>query len=178
VDELFRLIEAEIPRLRRYAGALLRNRDRADDLVQQTLLRGLEKVHLYQSGTDLRAWLFTLMHNQYVNSVRRWVREREVITVEKVSLASPASQITHIELSDLKWAIGRLPEGQRAVLLLISLEGMRYDEVAQICNVPIGTVRSRLSRARETLRAMLDGQHRPSGSELVTPFKVVKLRTE
>jgi RNA polymerase sigma-70 factor (ECF subfamily) len=71
MDEVVRLIEAEIPRLRRYARALLRDPDRADDLAQDTLLRGLEKSHLYRSGTDLRAWLFTIMHNQHVNSVRR-----------------------------------------------------------------------------------------------------------
>lgn len=175
MDELFRLIEAEIPRLRRYAHALLRD-DRADDLVQETLLRGLEKVHLYQPGTDLRAWLFTLMHNQYVNSIRRWVREREVITVEKLPLASAASQVTHLELSDLKRAIGQLPDAQRTVLLLVSLDGMKYDEVAQICDVPIGTVRSRLSRAREMLRSMLDDEYRQprSGPQPVTPLKVIR----
>jgi RNA polymerase sigma-70 factor, ECF subfamily len=92
MDEIVRLIEAEIPRLRRYARALLRDQDRADDLVQDTLLRGFDKVHLFRSG-DLRAWLFTIMHNQYVNSVRRTVRQRETIVVEKVQLASPAPRL-------------------------------------------------------------------------------------
>src|SRR5690348_12602385 len=151
MDEIIRLIEAEIPRLRRYARALLRDQDRADDLVQDTLLRGIDKVRLFRSG-DVRAWLFTIMHNQYVNSVRRSVRQGEQIVVEKVQLASPAPQLPNIELRELESAIARLTEEQRTTLLLVSLEGRKYEEVAQICDVPIGTVRSRLSRAREELR--------------------------
>jgi RNA polymerase sigma-70 factor, ECF subfamily len=151
-------IEAEIPRLRRYARALLRDKDRADDLVQDTLLRGLDKAHLYRSGTDLRAWLFTIMHNQYVNSIRRSVRQREAFVVEKVPLTSPAPQIPNLELRDLERAIARLSVEQRTTLLLIGLEGMKYEEVAQICGVPIGTVRSRLCRAREELRRMMEGR--------------------
>ena len=151
-------IEAEIPRLRRYARALLHDHDRADDLVQETLLRGLDKINLYRSGTDLRAWLFTIMHNQYVNSVRRSVRQRDTIVVEKLPVASPAAQLANVELRDLERAIARLNVEQRTTLLLIGLEGMKYEEVAQICDVPIGTVRSRLCRAREELRRMMEGR--------------------
>lgn len=159
MDEIVRLIEAEIPRLRRYARVLLRRRpDAADDLVQDTIVRGIEKLHLYEAGTNLRAWLFTVMHNQYVNSIRRAARQGHQIDVEKVHLAAPASQTSSLELRDLERAIDRLPEEQRITLLLIGLEGMKYDEVAQICNVPIGTVRSRLSRARDELRRMLEGE--------------------
>ena len=158
MDEVVRLIEAEIPRLRRYARVLLRRRpDAADDLVQDTILRGIEKMHLFASGTNLRAWLFTVMHNQYVNSIRRATRHGQEIEVEKVHLSAPATQTASLELRDLERAIDRLPDEQRITLLLIGLEGMKYEEVAQICNVPIGTVRSRLSRAREELRRMLDG---------------------
>jgi RNA polymerase sigma-70 factor, ECF subfamily len=158
MDEVVRLIEAEIPRLRRYARVLLRRRpDAADDLVQDTILRGIEKMHLFASGTNLRAWLFTVMHNQYVNSIRRATRHGHEIEVEKVHLSAPATQTASLELRDLERAIDRLPDEQRITLLLIGLEGMKYEEVAQICNVPIGTVRSRLSRAREELRRMLDG---------------------
>jgi len=158
MDKDVRMIAAEIPRLRRYARALLRDHERADDLVQDTLLRGLEKSHLYTSGTDLRAWLFTIMHNQYVNSVRRSVRQRDTIVVERVHLVSPAPQLSKLELRDLESAIARLPAEQRETLLLIGLEGMSYEEVAQICGVPIGTVRSRLHRAREGLRRMMEGR--------------------
>jgi RNA polymerase sigma-70 factor (ECF subfamily) len=159
MDEIARLIEAEIPRLRRYARVLLRRRpDAADDLVQDTIVRGIEKMHLYEAGTNLRAWLFTVMHNQYVNSIRRATRQGHQMDVEKVHLAAPASQTSSLELRDLERAIDRLPDEQRITLLLIGLEGMKYDEVAQICNVPIGTVRSRLSRARDELRRMLEGE--------------------
>jgi len=158
MSDICELIEAEIPRLRRYARALLRNTDGADDLVQDTILLALEKNHLYERGTNLRAWLFTLMHNHYVNLVRRSVRRGQTILVEKVTLASPAAQIATVELRDLERAIAHLPEEQRETLLLIGLEGMTYDEVAQICGVPIGTVRSRLSRAREELRRMTEGK--------------------
>jgi RNA polymerase sigma-70 factor (ECF subfamily) len=163
MDKIHPLFAAEIPRLRRYARALLRNRDRADDLVQDTLLRGLEKLHLYQPGTNLRAWLFTVMHNLYVNSHRRAARQGQTIHVEKVQLSTPASQVSRLELRDLERAMASLPEDQRTTLLLIGLEGMRYEDVAQICDVPIGTVRSRVSRAREALRHMLKGED--SGSD-------------
>jgi RNA polymerase sigma-70 factor (ECF subfamily) len=177
MDEVVRLIEVEIPRLRRYARALLRDPDLADDLVQETLVRGLEKSHLYTSGTDLRAWLFTIMHNLHVNSVRRWLRRAEKIVVEKVQLALPAPQLSHLELRDLERAIARLSAEQRETLLLIGLEGMKYEEVAQICDVPIGTVRSRLSRAREELRRMMEGKIAQPGSRRAsrgqaTPFIV------
>jgi len=169
MDEVVRLIEVQIPRLRRYARALLRDEDRADDLVQDTLVRGLDKFHLYRSGTDLRAWLFTIMHNLHVNSIRRWLRQGEKIVVEKVQLASPAPQLPHLELRDLESAIARLSEEQRETLLLVGLEGMKYEEVAQICNVPIGTVRSRLSRAREELRRMMGtGEYPPASASGAT----------
>jgi RNA polymerase sigma-70 factor (ECF subfamily) len=157
MEEDVRLIAAEIPRLRRYARALLHDPDRADDLVQETLLRGLDKFRLYRSGTDLRAWLFTIMHNQYVNSVRRSVKRGEAIVVEKIHLLSPPAQTHRLELRDLDRAIQRLPGDQRETLLLIALEGMKYEEVARICNVPTGTVRSRLNRAREAVRRMVEG---------------------
>ncbi|HEV2550462.1 MAG TPA: sigma-70 family RNA polymerase sigma factor [Stellaceae bacterium] len=157
MEDLRQLIEAEIPRLRRYARALMRSRDRADDLVQDTIVRGLEKLHLYQPGTNLRAWLFTMMHNHYVNAVRRSARRGHEIEVEKVPLKLRPSQIERLELRDLERAIASLPDEQRTTLLLISLEGMKYEEVAQICDVPVGTVRSRLSRARTALHQMLEG---------------------
>jgi RNA polymerase sigma-70 factor (ECF subfamily) len=153
------LIEAEIPRLRRYARALVRDHDRADDLVQDTLLRAVAKIHLWQPGTDLRAWLFTLMHNQYVNIVRRSVREGSQMSVDAVmELGKAPNQQDSLALRDLRNALDRLPEEQRAVVLLIGLEGMGYDEAAEILNVPTGTIRSRLSRAREALREMM-GEH-------------------
>jgi len=150
-------IEEEIPRLRRYARALTRDVTAADDLVQDCLTRALSKMHLWQEGTDLRAWLFTILHNQYVNHVRRAVREGAAVALSETEplLTSPPNQAKRLELRDLDRAIAKLPEEQRSVLLLVGLEGMRYEEVAAILEVPVGTIRSRLSRGRETLRHLM-----------------------
>jgi RNA polymerase sigma-70 factor (ECF subfamily) len=153
------LLEAQIPSLRRYARALLRDASRADDLVQDTLVRALAKQHLWQPDTNLRAWLFTLMHNLYVNAVRQSVREGAMVNVEDLSatLIATTDPTASRQLCELENAIARLPDEQREVVLLIGLEGMPYDEAAAILRVPIGTVRSRLSRARGSLRKFLDG---------------------
>jgi RNA polymerase sigma-70 factor (ECF subfamily) len=152
------LLEKEIPRLRRYARALTRDAVRADDLVQSCLVRALAKSHLWQPGTDLRAWLFTILHNQHVNDVRRSVREGVSVPVEDVApvLTVQSTQGASLQLRDLDRALGKLPEEQRQVLLLVGLEGMRYEEVALVLDVPVGTVRSRLSRGREMLRRLMD----------------------
>ena len=160
MSEFDRLLEEQIPRLRRYARALTRDTLRADDLVQDTLVRALTKQHLWQTGTNLRAWLFTLMHNQYVNESRRSNREGQPIDVDDVasSLVAVTDPTASRQLHELERALGELPIEQREVILLIGLEGMRYDDAAEILAVPIGTVRSRLSRARESLRRLLDMQ--------------------
>jgi RNA polymerase sigma-70 factor, ECF subfamily len=152
------LLEGEVPRLRRYARALTRDPARADDLVQSGLMRAIAKQHLWQPGTDLRAWLFTILHNQHVNDVRRAVREGATVPVEDVgpALAGGSSADASLQLRDLERAIARLPDEQRQVVLLVGLEGMRYDEAATILGIPIGTVRSRLSRGRETLRVLME----------------------
>jgi RNA polymerase sigma-70 factor, ECF subfamily len=155
--EIYRSIQAEIPRLRRYARALARDVAAADDLVQDCLARALGKLHLWQEGTDLRAWLFTILHNQYVNQVRRAVREGAVVGLSETEpmLTQAPRQDKRLELRDLERAIAKLPEEQRSVILLVGLEGMRYEEVAVILDVPIGTVRSRLSRGRDALRRLM-----------------------
>src|SRR6185312_11732531 len=152
------LLETEIPRLRRYARALTRDAVRADDLVQSCLMRALAKSHLWQPGTDLRAWLFTILHNQHVNDVRRAVREGVNVPVEDAAplLTVRSTQGASLQLRDLDRALARLPEEQRQVLLLVGLEGMRYEDVAMVLNVPVGTVRSRLSRGRDMLRRLMD----------------------
>jgi RNA polymerase sigma-70 factor (ECF subfamily) len=157
VADIHRSIEAEIPRLRRYARALTRDVVAADDLVQDCLARALGKLHLWQEGTDLRAWLFTILHNQYVNQVRRAVREGVVVGLSETEpmLTRAPHQGKRLELRDLERAIAKLPEEQRSVILLVGLEGMRYEEVAEILDVPVGTVRSRLSRGRDALRRLM-----------------------
>jgi RNA polymerase sigma-70 factor (ECF subfamily) len=154
----YRKIEAEIPRLRRYARALTHDAVIADDLVQDCLTRALGKLHLWQEGTDLRAWLFTILHNQYVNYIRRSAREGAAVrlTEREPMLARAPQQGKRLELRDLERAFAKLPNAQRSVILLVALEGMRYDEVATVLDVPVGTVRSRLSRGREALRRLTD----------------------
>jgi RNA polymerase sigma factor (sigma-70 family) len=165
MDEAERLVEL-IPRLRRYARALVGDRSAADDLVQDTLERAWAKLHLYRRGTDLRAWLFTVMHNVHVNKVRA-ARATDPLEDEMPELAQRASQGDALMVRDLDRSISRLPADQRSVLLLVTLEDMSYDEVARTLGIPIGTVMSRLSRARDKLRAMMLGQ--PS-----TKLKLVK----
>ena len=155
MNEAERLVEL-IPRLRRYARALVGDRAAADDLVQDTLERAWAKLHLYRRGTDLRAWLFTVMHNVHVNKVRA-TRATDPLEDEMPELAQRASQGDALMVRDLDRSISRLPAEQRSVLLLVTLEDMSYDEVARTLGIPIGTVMSRLSRAREKLRAMMLG---------------------
>lgn len=156
MNEAQRLVEL-IPRLRRYARALVGDRASADDLVQDTLERAWSKLHLYRRGTDLRAWLFTVMHNVHVNKVRSQ-RATDPLEDEMPELAQRAPQGDSLLVRDLDRAVARLPAEQRAVLLLVTLEEMSYEEVAQTLGIPVGTVMSRLSRARDKLRAMMLGQ--------------------
>jgi RNA polymerase sigma-70 factor (ECF subfamily) len=160
-------IAAEIPRLRRYARSLTRDVAAADDLVQDCLTRALAKVHLWQEGTDLRAWLFTILHNQYVNQVRRAVREGTAVALSDAEpvLTSAPSQGKRLELRDLERALAKLPQEQRSALLLVGMEGMRYEEVADILAVPVGTIRSRLSRGREALRQLMGMAAEPEEAE-------------
>src|SRR5271167_100832 len=159
------LLETEIPRLRRYARVLTRDGSRVDDLVQNCLLRAVTKRHLWQAGTDLRAWLFAMLHNQNVNDVRRSAREGVAVPVEDVAgvLAASSNVEALLQLRDLEQAIASLPQQQRQVIRLVGLEDRGYEEVAEILGIPVGTVRSRLSRGRATLRVLIDGrapQHR------------------
>jgi RNA polymerase sigma-70 factor (ECF subfamily) len=158
MSDFHRRLEEQLPRLRRYARALTRDASRADDLVQDTLLRALAKQHLWQEGTNLRAWLFTLMHNQHVNDVRRSGRDGGNVDVTEMAavLVANTDPTASRQLRELERALGMLPLEQREAILLVGLEGMRYDEAAVVLNVPIGTVRSRLSRGREVLRRILD----------------------
>jgi RNA polymerase sigma factor (sigma-70 family) len=145
-----------IPRLRRYARALAGDRGAAEDLVQDTLERAWSKFHLYRRGTDLRAWLFTVMHNVHINQLRS-ARYTAPLDDEMPELAQPARETDTLVLRDLDLAIRRLPVEQREVLLLVALEDMSYEQAAQALEIPIGTVMSRLARAREKLRTMLSG---------------------
>lgn len=159
------LIE-HLPRLRRYARALTGDVMRADDLVQDTLERALVKLDLWQPGTDLRAWLFTLMHNLFLNQIRAH-RPADSALDEALEIPVSGGQMEALGARDIHAALARLPHPQREVMLLVGLEQFAYDEAAQVLGVPVGTVMSRLSRARERMRQMLAG-------EPVVQLKVVK----
>jgi RNA polymerase sigma-70 factor (ECF subfamily) len=158
VSDYEHLIEQQIPRLRRYARALTGERVIADDLVQDTLERAWNKLHLWRRGSDLRAWLFTIMHNVYVNQLRsRTAHPLVSLDEEDINLLERPAQTDLLEIRDLDIALRKLSEEQREVLLLIALEQLSYEEAARALGIPIGTVMSRLSRARERLRRIMGG---------------------
>ncbi len=146
-----------IPRLRRYARALAGDRYAADDLVQDTLERAVNKFHLWRPGSDLRAWLFAVMHNVFINQLRSRRHEMEQSMSELPTVAVRASQSDPLELQDMANALRGLSAEHREVLLLVALEQLTYEQVAVALDIPIGTVMSRLSRARERLRQLLSG---------------------
>jgi RNA polymerase sigma-70 factor, ECF subfamily len=164
---------AALPRLRRYARVLTGDVNRADDLVQDTLARAWEKRRLWRAGSDLRAWLFTIMHNVHINQWAARQREAAETSIDAMTGASTgwdipvrATQADRVELFEVLGHIGRLPRDQREVLLLAAVEEMQYQEVAAVVGVPVGTVMSRLNRAREKLRRLT--------GESPLPLKVVK----
>ncbi len=151
-------ILAEIPRLRRYARALLSDRAAADDLVQDTLERAWSRLHQWRAGSDLRAWLFGIMHNLRVDQLRRPRLSSQSIDADEFELPTRPTQADALELRDLESALDHLGDEQREILLLVALEEMSYADIATTLGIPIGTVMSRLSRGRERLRLIMEGQ--------------------
>ena len=154
-----RTILAELPRLRRYARAMVGDRAVADDLVQDTLERGWLRLAQWRPGSDLRAWLFGIMHTLRVDQLRCQGPNPQPLGEAESEAPMRATQSDRLEVNDLAAALARLPEEQRAVLLLVALEEMSYEQIASTLGIPLGTVMSRLSRGRERLRLMLDGHH-------------------
>jgi RNA polymerase sigma-70 factor (ECF subfamily) len=153
---LHRDIECVLPNLRRYARSLTHDAVDADDLVQECLARALGKLQLWKVGTDLRAWLFRILHNEYVSQLRRAAREGTTVGWNQYesSLTCAPDQIEYLEIRDLVRTLKSLPEEQRTAVLMIGLTSDYY-EAASACDVPVGTIRSRLSRGRKTLRALM-----------------------
>jgi RNA polymerase sigma-70 factor (ECF subfamily) len=168
----------QIPALRRYARALTGDAWVADDLVQDTLERACTKWHLWRAGSDLRAWLFTVMHNLFVNQLVRPSNQasRGSVDIEDVAHELVAAQAEPGLAIDLQRCLLRLPQDQREVLLLVSLEDLSYAEVAKITGVAVGTVMSRLSRARLRLQELLDAPARPTEQQLPVSTPATGLR--
>jgi RNA polymerase sigma-70 factor, ECF subfamily len=151
----YELIVPYIPNLRRYARALVGDRDGADDLVQDTLERAVRKFHLWRPG-DLRAWLFSIMHNVFVNQLKSRKISPDMEVDE--TFAAPIPGATRADVLDLQRALGTLAPEQREVVLLVALEDMSYADVSRALGIPMGTVMSRLSRGRERLRRVMNGE--------------------
>ncbi|MFF7395934.1 RNA polymerase sigma factor [Achromobacter sp. NPDC008082] len=153
------LILACIPSLRRYARGLTGDPHRADDLVQDTLERAWSRYSRWQRRGELRAWMFGIMHNHFIDGVRANGRRADQAALGDLPDAPVrATQTDHLEVRDLDRCLQALPAEQREVLLLICVEDLSYQETAQVLDVPIGTVMSRLSRAREKLGALMQGR--------------------
>ena len=163
---------AAIPRLRRYARVLVGDVARADDLVQDTLARAWEKRRLWEAGTDLRAWLFTVMHNLHINQLATIRRDAATMSLDDDTSGAAwqvsvrPNQQERVLLLEVVRQMERLPVEQREVLMLAAVEELRYEEIAAVLSVPIGTVMSRLSRAREKLRRLV--------SEPTSPLRIIK----
>lgn len=168
------LIVAEIPYMRRYALSLCRNRANADDIVQSALVRAIASFQKFERGTNLRAWLITIVYHLFIDGTRLQKREREnnvAATQRSVGMYTRPSQMASLQVRELQDAMNELPEEQRATLTLIALEDMSYMDAARITGVPIGTIRSRLSRARHALMQKLEGV---SLGDLAPPSAIAK----
>jgi RNA polymerase sigma-70 factor (ECF subfamily) len=159
MEERKAAILAEIPRLRRYARALLRDRDASDDLVQDCLERALLRIDNWQTGENPRRWLFTIMHHLFVDQVRKTKRRAEVVMLtleDSEALSSPAEQHESIASREIMDALQSISPDRRAALLMVGIEGFSYAEAATMLGVPAGTLMSRIARGREELRGLLD----------------------
>jgi RNA polymerase sigma-70 factor (ECF subfamily) len=147
---------ATVPRLRAFAVSLSGNVDRADDLVQETLVRALNSIDSFRPGTNLAAWLFTILRNHFRSEYRK--RRREVEDVDgryTEKLKSQPEQMGHIELAEFRDALAKLPHDQREALVLVGASGFSYEEAAEICGCAVGTIKSRLNRARTRLGELM-----------------------
>ena len=159
MDEKKTAILAEIPRLRRYARALLRDRDAADDLVQDSLERALARLDNWRTGENPRRWLFTIMHHLFVDQVRKVGRRGNDVTLPPEAaegIAVPATQHDSFAIREILDALEAISPERRAAIVLVAVEGFSYAEAANILGIPAGTLMSRISRGRDDLRALLD----------------------
>ncbi|GLI96511.1 sigma-70 family RNA polymerase sigma factor [Sphingobium sp. BS19] len=160
---------AVIPHLRAFGRSLSGNRDLADDLVQETLLKAWAARSRFQAGTNMRAWTFIILRNHYLSQMRRsrFRGEWDDLTADRL-LAAPAGQDKHIELADMQRALLQLPQPQREALILVGAGGFAYEEAAEICGVAVGTIKSRVARGRAALEEMMNSGDMPTRRGQVT----------
>lgn len=152
-DEILEII----PNLRAFARSLANNPDRADDLVQETLLKSLTNIDKFEPGTNLLAWHFTILRNTFYSELRKRSRELEDINGNAAArLVAKEEQTSRLEMRDFRRALAELPLAQREALILVGASGFSYEDAAQICGCAVGTVKSRVNRARRMLSQMLD----------------------
>jgi RNA polymerase sigma-70 factor (ECF subfamily) len=163
-------IVRELPYLRRFARALTANAANADDIVHDCVVKALENSEKFEPGTNLRAWLFTILRNGFISDIRRARRRLAETDSPRWAIGGIAapSQEGALLLHRLQAAMNRLPHEQRTVLALVVVEGMNYDQAATVLKLPVGTVRSRLSRARQALREIVEGGEESSGRRIRT----------
>jgi len=160
MNQVYAEIEEYIPQLRRYAMALSHNPVAADDLVQESVTRALTKSRLFKEGTNLRAWLFTIMHNVHISNARRYKHIGAPIDpdIAAATLSTQPSQEEPLFLKALEKAMQIIPDTQRIAVVMAGIEGMSYEEISEQLNVPVGTIKSRVSRGRDALRKALHGR--------------------
>lgn len=150
-DPLRRLLPGLLPELRTFARFLTRNAAQADDLVQEAILRALRAEAQWDPATSLRAWLFHILRNAFLEQLRRRGRESRALERLPPPPPRPAEQEAHGEMADLTRAMAKLPAPQREALILVGAHGMSHDEAAAVCGVPVGTMKARVARARASL---------------------------
>jgi RNA polymerase sigma-70 factor, ECF subfamily len=170
-DEFRQQLVAAIPRLRAFSMSLTSRGATADDLVQETLMKAWKHQDSFKPGTNLRAWLFTILRNEFYSQLRK--RKREVEDVDDLfssRVSVLAEQDGHLEMAELRAALNKLPEDQREAIVLVGASGFSYEEAAEICNVAVGTIKSRVNRARTKLASMLqfDSSNTAAGANDVT----------
>jgi len=164
--EFKKQLAAVIPHLRAFGRSLSGSRDLADDLVQETLLKAWAARKRFQAGTNMRAWTFIILRNLYLSQMRRarFKGEWDDLVADRL-LAAPASQDRHVELNDMQRALMHLPAPQREALILVGAGGFAYEEAAEICQVAVGTIKSRVARGRVALETILSEGQLPSRRE-------------
>ncbi len=176
-DEFHDQLIAAIPGLRAFGMSLTARADQADDLVQETLMKAWNHKNSFEAGTNLRAWLYTILRNEFYTQMRK--RRREIEDADGAyssKVATPGEQEGHLEMTDLRNALAQLPDDQREAVILVGASGFSYQEVAEICGVAIGTVKSRVSRARERLVTLLGADQISSAANTDSPRQAVASR--